>query len=262
MANGIRVLAVARNDCGVATSVLLGYEEIEVRFRKKNGRLKETSRVFHGKGIDHDPWIPNGLYLRFIRTAWGVLSDGPAPKTPASTAGKEEKPMQRTLSLTLAALALVLAFAAPVLAQEPKAGDMPPCLPQEVMQGIAALGKHDHAYMMILGVQPSWDSPVGRMAPDEESGFTGRVLPELGLAKNCAREIHVHQNDGLLHIESVDSKKEHTLAQVFALFGHPEFLTADKNGRKTVVIADGVVVAEPAKLVLRDNMKILVILPY
>ena len=73
MANGVRVLAVARDDGGAAVSVLLGYEEIEVRFRKENGRLAEISRVFHGKGAGHDRWIPKGLYLRFIRTAWGVL---------------------------------------------------------------------------------------------------------------------------------------------------------------------------------------------
>ena len=104
---------------------------------------------------------------------------------------------------------------------------------------------------------------MGGRGKEEEAGPGGRPLPAgLGLAKGCAREIHVHENDGLLHIESVDPAKEHTLVQVFALFGHPEFLTAEKNGRKTVVVADGQVVVEPGKLVLRNDMKILVILPY
>ena len=168
--------------------------------------------------------------------------------------------MQHMLAFALT-LALVFALAAPVVAEESK--DAPPCLPQEVMEGKVKMGKHDHAYLIMLGVHPSWDVPLAVMAKDEDAGPTGRTLPAgLGLAKGCAREIHVHENDGLLHIESVDPAKEHTLVQVFALFGHPEFLTAEKNGRKTVVVADGQVVVEPGKLVLRNDMKILVILPY
>ncbi|MDP3947551.1 MAG: hypothetical protein Q8Q41_02575 [bacterium] len=256
MATKIRVVAVSRNEAKVPVSVLLAFEEIEMVFRKVNGRPDEVSRVFHGKGGDHDRWIPGGLYLRFIRTAWGVFKSGPARK-------KKEKPMQRTLTFALAALVLILAFAAPVLAQDVKAVDMPPCLPQEVMEGKVKVGKHDHAYLIILGVQPSWEVPLAVMVEDDEAGLKGRVLPaNLGLEKDCAREIHTHENDGLLHIESVEPFKEHALAQVFALFGHPEFLTDKKNGRKTVVVADGQVVAEPTKFVLWDRMKILVILPY
>ncbi|MBI2036892.1 MAG: hypothetical protein HYT14_00850 [Candidatus Liptonbacteria bacterium] len=77
MAHGIRVIAVARDGGGAAVSVLLGFEEIEVRFRKGNGRLTEISRVFHGKGAGTSHWIPRGLYLRFIRTAWGVFESSP-----------------------------------------------------------------------------------------------------------------------------------------------------------------------------------------
>lgn len=263
MASAVRVIAVARDDGGAAVSVLLGFEEIEVRFRKENGRLKELSRVFHGKGAGTSHWIPQGLYLRFIRTAWGVFKSDPAPKK-----DKKEEPMQRTLAFALT-LALVFALAlagqalagqaAPVVAEEPK--DMPPCLPQEVMEGKVKMGKHDHAYLLMIGVIPSWDASVA--GSGEEDLVGGNVLPAgLGLAKDCVREIHTHAEDGLLHIESVEPGKEHTLAQVLALFGHPEFLTDEKNGRKTVVVADGQIVAEPAKLVLRNNMKILVILPY
>lgn len=77
MAQGVSVIAVARDDLGAAVSVLLGFEEIEVRFRKGNGRLQEVSRVFHGKGAGSSHWIPRGLYLRFIRTAWGVFKSSP-----------------------------------------------------------------------------------------------------------------------------------------------------------------------------------------
>lgn len=73
MAHGVRVIAVSRNEAKVPMSVVLAFEEIEIRFREENGRLMEISRVFHGKGSGHDHWIPRGLYLRFIRTAWGVF---------------------------------------------------------------------------------------------------------------------------------------------------------------------------------------------
>lgn len=79
MALGIRVIAVARDDHGAATSALLGFEEIELRFRKQNGRLKEISRVFYGRSAAEGQWIPKGLYLRFIRTAWGIFRDAPTP---------------------------------------------------------------------------------------------------------------------------------------------------------------------------------------
>lgn len=77
---------------------------------------------------------------------------------------------------------------------------------------------------------------------------------DIGVARNCMAEIHTHDDSGVIHLESASSEKQFTLSQFFGVWGK----TMEREGYNTEVIADGLTVADPANLVLKDRQQIVI----
>lgn len=80
------------------------------------------------------------------------------------------------------------------------------------------------------------------------------IVPgNVGVVSTCMAEMHTHEADGVIHLESVEPGKTFTLGQFFAVWGKPMV----REGYALTATADGEPVADPAGLVLRDGQRIL-----
>ena len=78
------------------------------------------------------------------------------------------------------------------------------------------------------------------------------IPANVGVVRGCMAELHTHDADGVIHIESVESGKIFTLEQFFTVFGQP----LERGGFSLEMILDGASNQELGNLVLKDKQKI------
>ena len=108
------------------------------------------------------------------------------------------------------------------------------CLPQ----GHVNLAQHIHPQLTVM-----------------MDGQSVAVPANIGQVKTCMSEIHTHDANGAIHIESTDISRIFTLEQFFQVWGEP----LEKEGYALSVTADGQSVENPKDLVLKDSQKIVVV---
>jgi hypothetical protein len=107
------------------------------------------------------------------------------------------------------------------------------CLPA----GHANLGQHIHPDLKII-----------------VDGEAEEIPSNIGVSSECMAETHTHDSSGEIHLETVSSNKEMTLADFFAVWGEP----IKRDGYETSVIINGEQVLDPGSVVLKDRDQILV----
>jgi|GEM_PF-6692725 len=116
------------------------------------------------------------------------------------------------------------------------------CLPE----GHQRLSQHFHPHLTIL----IDNEPV--------------VIPaDIGIDANCMAEVHTHDSDGVLHVESASSNKTFTLGQFFAVWDQPfspdQILDKTANEEYEILMTvNGEPNQEFGNLVLADNQRIVI----
>lgn len=85
-------------------------------------------------------------------------------------------------------------------------------------------------------------------------GVMEAIPANIGLNSGCMAEVHTHEADGVIHIESI-TNKTFVLGDFFEVWGKE----IDRSGYQTQVLADGKEVEDPSGLTLLDLQKIEVI---
>jgi len=79
------------------------------------------------------------------------------------------------------------------------------------------------------------------------------LIPEtVGVTSTCMAEVHTHETDGVIHLESVEPGKTFTLGQFFEVWGR----SIVRDGYALTATADGAPVGDPAALVLEDGREV------
>ncbi len=136
--------------------------------------------------------------------------------------------------IVVATLLLVVLFAYPKLTA-PKNNNVSkndvPCLVPNI-----PLVQHIHPHLQIL------------------VGSKEEIVPaEIGLGGSCERALHTHATDGVIHVESQDSR-EYTLGDFFSVWGK----SIARDGYAVAITADGEPVSDSENFKLRDGQKIVI----
>jgi hypothetical protein len=84
-------------------------------------------------------------------------------------------------------------------------------------------------------------------------GAVEAVPATIGIAKNCMAEIHTHEADNVIHVETVAADKQFTLEDFFAVWGTP----LEREGYTlSATVDDKPVAGSAADIVLVDGMSI------
>ncbi len=75
-----------------------------------------------------------------------------------------------------------------------------------------------------------------------------------GVVRSCTAELHTHETDGTIHLESTISSRTFTLGQFLAVYGKP----FERAGYQASMTVDGVSSEEGATLILKDKQQIVV----
>ena len=78
------------------------------------------------------------------------------------------------------------------------------------------------------------------------------ISANIGIVRSCMAEVHTHEADGIIHVESVSAGKTFTLSQFFAAWGK----SLERDGFKLAMTVDGAPTEELGNLVLKDKHKI------
>jgi hypothetical protein len=93
--------------------------------------------------------------------------------------------------------------------------------------------------------------PVLSIVVDGES----QTIPgNIGISDDCMAEVHTHEADGVIHIESV-TPKTFVLGDFFTVWGKD----IELEGYTLSVIADGAIIPDPLALELSDGQQIQII---
>ncbi len=73
-----------------------------------------------------------------------------------------------------------------------------------------------------------------------------------GIVRGCMAEVHTHEADGVIHIESVNPGTTFTLGQFFAIWGK----TIERPGYSATASVDGNLVSNPDDIILKNDQLI------
>lgn len=84
-----------------------------------------------------------------------------------------------------------------------------------------------------------------------KDGVAVPIPSNIGITQGCMAEVHTHEADGTIHVESIEPKT-FTLQDFFAVYGQP----LEQEGYALVARSNGEIVEDPASLVLVDHQTI------
>lgn len=156
--------------------------------------------------------------------------------------------MKEKLALFLCAM-----LACALMSFSPSYAAPPECIP-----GDKPIVSHIHVHLLFHVVHPA-------SSQDKETHYTLILPPNIGIAHECIKEIHTHNADGFLHIETVDPPKTFTLKDLME-FIDQVLATPPRNkdgspGR--IQLFDGILgilVKDPSQVTLTDGLHIAVFL--
>jgi hypothetical protein len=91
--------------------------------------------------------------------------------------------------------------------------------------------------------------PLLRISVD---GVNELVPAELGIIPNCTAELHTHDGNGTIHLESTRPNASFMLKDFFTVWGK----TIDREGYDLMMIVDGTPNMELGELVMKDHQEI------
>lgn len=136
------------------------------------------------------------------------------------------------IGVSIAALLAVLLWWSSTLTPSASAGYWPgtdvPCLPH----GHQNLALHIHPTLQLF-VQGE-EVPVGA---------------NIGISRTCMAEVHTHEADGMLHIESTDRNATYTIVDFFKVLGEE----LERDGFTLTATVNGEEVEDIETYILRDH---------
>ena len=80
-------------------------------------------------------------------------------------------------------------------------------------------------------------------------GAEVQVLASIGISSTCMAEIHTHDANGTIHIETIEAGKTFTMTDFFSVVGEPMM----KDGYALVATINGEAVEDIATRALKDH---------
>lgn len=103
-----------------------------------------------------------------------------------------------------------------------------PCLPN----GHTNLALHTHQLLSIV-----------------VDGQNEIIPANIGISGDCMAEVHTHETDGKIHVETAQASKEHTLNDFFSVWGRD----IERPGYALIAIINADTSEDPGSHVLRDG---------
>jgi hypothetical protein len=85
-------------------------------------------------------------------------------------------------------------------------------------------------------------------------GVSEAIPPNIGVSQSCMSEIHTHESDGTIHIESMRAGRTMTLADFYSVWGQ----SLERSGYTHVVTINGEVLSDIAGRSLKDGDAVVV----
>lgn len=85
-------------------------------------------------------------------------------------------------------------------------------------------------------------------------GVSEKIPGNIGINSLCMAEVHTHEADGRIHVETAQQNKNYTLGDFFTVWGKP-FI---RDGYVSKITVNGVSVETPTEVPLRDHDMIVI----
>jgi hypothetical protein len=85
-------------------------------------------------------------------------------------------------------------------------------------------------------------------------GVPETVPADIGITPDCMAEIHTHEADGVIHVETVKGGRlgQLALSDFFSVWGRP----LERPGFHQTLLVDGVAVTDPSQVRFKDDQRI------